>query len=154
MLMSTRNRVLLMCGISLCLIQDSLCFCSVFALQCVRDMEITNVMEYQVIAKHKLPKMVYDYYASGAEDEWTLRENREAFSRILYAPCSALYGIVSLSSAISFCILDAVLSGAINDHAYHNLVLVGTFMPYHVTVRMELMMQGSCESDWVILVSV
>ncbi|RLN39316.1 Peroxisomal (S)-2-hydroxy-acid oxidase GLO5 [Panicum miliaceum] len=46
--------------------------------------EITNVMEYQAIAKQKLPKMAYDYYASGAEDEWTLKENREAFSRILF----------------------------------------------------------------------
>jgi hypothetical protein len=48
-------------------------------------MEVTNVMEYQAIAKQKLPKMAYDYYASGAEDEWTLNENREAFSRILCA---------------------------------------------------------------------
>ncbi|XP_038970471.1 peroxisomal (S)-2-hydroxy-acid oxidase GLO5 isoform X1 [Phoenix dactylifera] len=49
-------------------------------------MEITNVMEYKAIAKQKLPKMVYDYYASGAEDQWTLKENREAFSRILFRP--------------------------------------------------------------------
>ncbi|OWM85490.1 (S)-2-hydroxy-acid oxidase GLO1 [Punica granatum] len=49
-------------------------------------MEITNVMEYQEIAKQKLPKMVYDYYASGAEDQWTLQENRHAFSRILFRP--------------------------------------------------------------------
>ncbi|KAI4368086.1 hypothetical protein MLD38_016688 [Melastoma candidum] len=49
-------------------------------------MEITNVMEYQEIARQKLPKMVYDYYASGAEDQWTLRENRNAFSRILFRP--------------------------------------------------------------------
>ncbi|XP_052179736.1 glycolate oxidase isoform X2 [Diospyros lotus] len=48
--------------------------------------EITNVMEYEVIAKEKLPKMVYDYYASGAEDQWTLKENRDAFSRILFRP--------------------------------------------------------------------
>ncbi|GJN23100.1 hypothetical protein PR202_gb10718 [Eleusine coracana subsp. coracana] len=48
--------------------------------------EITNVMEYQAIAKQKLPKMAYDYYNSGAEDEWTLKENREAFSRILFRP--------------------------------------------------------------------
>ena len=45
--------------------------------------EITNVTEYQAIAKEKLPKMAYDYYASGAEDQWTLAENRNAFSRIL-----------------------------------------------------------------------
>lgn len=49
-------------------------------------MEITNVMEYEAIAKEKLPKMVYDYYASGAEDQWTLKENRNAFSRILFRP--------------------------------------------------------------------
>ncbi|KAK4858731.1 hypothetical protein QYF36_021153 [Acer negundo] len=48
--------------------------------------EITNVMEYQAIAKQKLPKMIYDYYASGAEDQWTLQENRNAFSRILFRP--------------------------------------------------------------------
>lgn len=43
-------------------------------------------MEYEAIAKKKLPKMVYDYYASGAEDEWTLQENRNAFSRIMFRP--------------------------------------------------------------------
>ncbi|KAF3533684.1 hypothetical protein F2Q69_00036127 [Brassica cretica] len=41
-------------------------------------MEITNVTEYKAIAKEKLPKMVYDYYASGAEDQWTLQENINA----------------------------------------------------------------------------
>lgn len=48
-------------------------------------MEVTNVNEYEAIAKQKLPKMAYDYYASGAEDQWTLAENRNAFSRILWA---------------------------------------------------------------------
>ncbi|XP_021741512.1 peroxisomal (S)-2-hydroxy-acid oxidase GLO5-like isoform X1 [Chenopodium quinoa] len=49
-------------------------------------MEITNVSEYDKLAKERLPKMIYDYYASGAEDEWTLEENRNAFSRILFRP--------------------------------------------------------------------
>ncbi|MQK21995.1 alpha-hydroxy-acid oxidizing protein, partial [Escherichia coli] len=49
-------------------------------------MEITNVSEYEAIAKQKLPKMVFDYYASGAEDQWSLQENRNAFSRILFRP--------------------------------------------------------------------
>ncbi|XP_047948539.1 glycolate oxidase [Salvia hispanica] len=47
---------------------------------------ITNVTEFEAIAREKLPKMVYDYYASGAEDQWTLQENRNAFSRILFRP--------------------------------------------------------------------
>ncbi|KAH6793116.1 Aldolase-type TIM barrel family protein [Perilla frutescens var. hirtella] len=47
---------------------------------------ITNVREFEPIAREQLPKMVYDYYASGAEDQWTLQENRNAFSRILFRP--------------------------------------------------------------------
>lgn len=43
---------------------------------------VTNVCEFEEVAKSKLPKMVYDYYASGAEDQWTLKENRHAFERI------------------------------------------------------------------------
>jgi isopentenyl diphosphate isomerase/L-lactate dehydrogenase-like FMN-dependent dehydrogenase len=46
-------------------------------------MNITNVDEYEAIVKEKLSKVIYDYYASGAEDQWTLKENRNAFSRIL-----------------------------------------------------------------------
>ncbi|PIA41638.1 hypothetical protein AQUCO_02200223v1 [Aquilegia coerulea] len=45
-------------------------------------MDITNVEEYEPLAKQRLPKMVYDYYASGAEDQWTLRENMNSFARI------------------------------------------------------------------------
>ncbi|GJN26413.1 hypothetical protein PR202_gb14341 [Eleusine coracana subsp. coracana] len=43
---------------------------------------VTNVYDYEELAKHKLSKMVYDFYAGGAEDQWTLNENKEAFSRI------------------------------------------------------------------------
>ncbi|GFP89738.1 putative callose synthase 8 [Phtheirospermum japonicum] len=46
---------------------------------------VTNVTKYQAIAKEKLPKTVFDYYASGADDQWTLGENRNAFSKILAA---------------------------------------------------------------------
>lgn len=47
---------------------------------------ITNVSDYEELAKQKLPKMVYDFYAGGAEDQWTLKENKEAFSKILFRP--------------------------------------------------------------------
>nr|AVP27296.1 peroxisomal glycolate oxidase [Cyanophora paradoxa] len=49
-------------------------------------MDPVNVMEYQMVAKEKLPKMVYDYYASGADDQWTLQEARSAFERITFRP--------------------------------------------------------------------
>ncbi|MCH80633.1 peroxisomal (S)-2-hydroxy-acid oxidase-like, partial [Trifolium medium] len=47
-------------------------------------MNITNVNEYEEIAKEKLSKMIYDYFATGAEDQWTLKENRNAFSRCTF----------------------------------------------------------------------
>jgi FMN-dependent dehydrogenase len=46
--------------------------------------EPVNIREFEEIAKRVLPKMLFDYYNGGAEDEHTLRENMEAFKRILY----------------------------------------------------------------------
>jgi (S)-2-hydroxy-acid oxidase len=45
-----------------------------------------NTFEYEALAKLKLPKMVYDYYASGADDEYTLEDNIAAFRRIRLRP--------------------------------------------------------------------
>ncbi|KAH7442234.1 hypothetical protein KP509_03G078000 [Ceratopteris richardii] len=47
---------------------------------------VTNVSEYDALAKERLPKMIYDYYASGAEDQYTLKDNRRAFERIWFRP--------------------------------------------------------------------
>ena len=44
--------------------------------------EPVNVSEFQELAKKSLPKMYYDYYAGGAEDQYTLKENILAFQRI------------------------------------------------------------------------
>lgn len=44
--------------------------------------EPVNVNEFQELAKQALPKMYYDYYAGGAEEQHTLKENVEAFRRI------------------------------------------------------------------------
>jgi 4-hydroxymandelate oxidase len=41
-----------------------------------------NIFELEKLAKENLPQTAYDYYSSGAWDEITLRENRDAFSRI------------------------------------------------------------------------
>ncbi|NIO05650.1 MAG: alpha-hydroxy-acid oxidizing protein [Proteobacteria bacterium] len=45
-------------------------------------MEPINLYDFETIMRVKLPKMAYDYYASGAHDEITLRENHAAFDRI------------------------------------------------------------------------
>ncbi|CAK9202593.1 unnamed protein product [Sphagnum troendelagicum] len=48
--------------------------------------ELVNLDEFEALAKTKLPKMAFDYFASGSEDEYSLRENRNAFSRIRLRP--------------------------------------------------------------------
>lgn len=45
-------------------------------------MDPINLFDFEAIARAKLPKMTYDYYASGANDEITLREDRAAYERI------------------------------------------------------------------------
>jgi len=45
-----------------------------------------NLAEYHLFAKARLPAMVYGYYASGADDEQTLRDNEEAFRRLRFRP--------------------------------------------------------------------
>ncbi|RWR75202.1 peroxisomal S-2-hydroxy-acid oxidase GLO4 [Cinnamomum micranthum f. kanehirae] len=63
--------------------------------------ELVNVMEFQELAKKVLPKMYYDYFSGGAEDEHTLRENVEAFRRITFQPRILIdVSKVNLSSTI------------------------------------------------------
>lgn len=45
-----------------------------------------NLFEYQTLAAQQLPQMTLDYYASGAWDEITLRDNRAAFERFKLRP--------------------------------------------------------------------
>jgi (S)-2-hydroxy-acid oxidase len=45
-----------------------------------------NVQEFEEYAQEYLPKNTFDYYASGADDMVTLRENREAFKRLVLRP--------------------------------------------------------------------
>jgi isopentenyl diphosphate isomerase/L-lactate dehydrogenase-like FMN-dependent dehydrogenase len=45
-----------------------------------------NLRELEALARESLPKMVYDYYARGANDEVTLRENQTAYEQIRLLP--------------------------------------------------------------------
>ena len=40
-----------------------------------------NVDDYESVARERLPQDVYDFYAGGAGDEWTLAENVRSFDR-------------------------------------------------------------------------
>ena len=45
-------------------------------------MTLVNLAEYEEAARAKLRREAYDYYAGGANDEVTLRANREAYGRL------------------------------------------------------------------------
>jgi 4-hydroxymandelate oxidase len=45
-----------------------------------------NLLDYEQLARDKLSKSVYDYYAGGADDGITLRENKIAFERLQLLP--------------------------------------------------------------------
>ncbi|KAK1362738.1 (S)-2-hydroxy-acid oxidase [Heracleum sosnowskyi] len=45
-----------------------------------------NLSDFHKMAKEVLPKMYYDFYSGGAEDQHTLKENVEAFRRIYIRP--------------------------------------------------------------------
>ncbi|XP_019263732.1 PREDICTED: peroxisomal (S)-2-hydroxy-acid oxidase GLO4-like isoform X2 [Nicotiana attenuata] len=48
--------------------------------------EPVNVNEFEELARQALPKMYYDFFAGGSEDQYTLKENTEAFRRITIRP--------------------------------------------------------------------
>jgi 4-hydroxymandelate oxidase len=69
--------------------------------------------DYEPLARERLPHDVYDYFAGGAGDEWTLRENRRAWTRWTLRP-RYLVGVAErdastevLGTRISFPVLVA-----------------------------------------------
>ena len=50
------------------------------------DVGFTNLLELEDLARRKLPRPAFDYFAGGAEDEVSLRRNREAFDRWALRP--------------------------------------------------------------------
>ena len=50
------------------------------------DRGFVTVDDFEPVARERLPADVYDYYAGGAGDEWTLRENRRAFEDWVIRP--------------------------------------------------------------------
>jgi 4-hydroxymandelate oxidase len=48
--------------------------------------KLVNLEEFESAARTVLPRAVYDYYAGGAEDEVTLRANREAYAHYVLRP--------------------------------------------------------------------
>ncbi|CAN0877734.1 Peroxisomal (S)-2-hydroxy-acid oxidase GLO4 [Linum grandiflorum] len=48
--------------------------------------EPVNVSEFEALARKSLPQVYFDYYAGGAEDESTLKDNEDSYRRITIRP--------------------------------------------------------------------
>ena len=48
--------------------------------------QLNNVMEFEPIARTRMVKAAYEYVAGGADDEWTMRRNRQGFERLTLRP--------------------------------------------------------------------
>jgi L-lactate dehydrogenase (cytochrome) len=49
-----------------------------------------TIADLRLLAKRRLPRMVFDYIDGGAEREWSLRENSRAFEDVMFRPRSAV----------------------------------------------------------------
>lgn len=51
-----------------------------------QDDKPLTIAEFEAIAKTKLKQQVWEYYVSGAEEQLSIRRNRDAFSRLILRP--------------------------------------------------------------------
>jgi isopentenyl diphosphate isomerase/L-lactate dehydrogenase-like FMN-dependent dehydrogenase len=52
----------------------------------VPDPQPINVRDFEALARQRLDRGAFDYFAGGAEDEWTLADNCRAFERVALRP--------------------------------------------------------------------
>ncbi|CAA7401198.1 unnamed protein product [Spirodela intermedia] len=64
------------------------------------EQEPVKVEEFEELARRALPKMYYDYFRGGAEDQFTLKENIRAFQRITFQP-RILVDVSSINTSTS-----------------------------------------------------
>lgn len=79
-----------------------------------------NLFEYEALARERLHPAVWDYFSSGANDEVTLRENRNAFERIQIRPrvlvdvshISMATTLLGTPVAMPICVAPSAMHGA------------------------------------------
>jgi isopentenyl diphosphate isomerase/L-lactate dehydrogenase-like FMN-dependent dehydrogenase len=79
-----------------------------------------NLFEYEPLAKARLEPSAYDYYAGGAEDELTLRENRAAYGRIKLRP-RMLVGVGQIELATTVLGISISLPVMVPPMAFHGM---------------------------------
>lgn len=55
----------------------------------VKLLRAVNIDDVRGLARHRVPRIVFNYIDGGAEAEWTLNENRRAFERVAFRPSQA-----------------------------------------------------------------
>jgi L-lactate dehydrogenase (cytochrome) len=56
----------------------------------IRSPRVVNVEDLRRLARRRLPRVIFDYIDGGAEDEVTLRANRDAFAAVTFRPRQAI----------------------------------------------------------------
>lgn len=55
-----------------------------------RISKAVNIVDLRDLARHRVPRIVFNYIDGGAEGEWTLRANRRAFDAVTFRPRQAV----------------------------------------------------------------
>src|ERR687892_2200752 len=79
-----------------------------------------NVREYEQLAEGRLEAGVFGYYAGGAGDEWTLRENEAAFRRWVLRP-RVLVDVSSVTTATTVLGTEVSMPLLVAPTAFHRL---------------------------------
>ena len=82
--------------------------------------ELLNVWDYERAAEAKLDAGPHAYFAAGAGDEWTLRENVDAFRRLTLRP-RVLCDVENVSTATTILGTDIALPIVVAPMAYQRL---------------------------------
>lgn len=60
------------------------------ALRAVASPRVVNIEDLRIMARRRLPRVVFDYIDGAAENEVTLQENRRAFDAVTFRPRQAV----------------------------------------------------------------
>jgi len=80
--------------------------------------DVLSLLEFEELARQSMTPMAYEFVASGAADEHTLRWNREAFDRIRLRP-RVLRDVATVDMRVT------LLGTAVGPSAFAVLVLIG-----------------------------
>ena len=81
---------------------------------------VVNLFEYERLAKARMSRMAFDYYASGAMDEITVRANHEAFNEI-FLRYRVLAGVGTRDTATTVLGQPVTMPVLVSPSAFHCL---------------------------------